>query len=48
MERELWPLLYRQLRWLARATQLKYVHHPWTVVSVLLWAAIHDRPISWA
>ena len=49
MERELWPILYRQLRWLAQATQQKYVHHhPWTVVAVLLWAAIHDRPVSWA
>jgi hypothetical protein len=49
MERELWPLLYRQLRWAARRTQQKYAHHqPWLIAAVLLWAAVHDRPVRWA
>jgi hypothetical protein len=49
MERELWPLVYRALRDTARAIAQKYVHyHPWAIAAVLLWAAIHDRPVSWA
>src|SRR5262249_25677145 len=27
----------------------KYVHfQPWVLVAVFLWAALHDRPVSWA
>jgi hypothetical protein len=49
MERELWPLLYHRLRALAKNFHQKYVHIPgWILVAVLLWAALHDRPISWA
>ena len=49
MERELWPLLYRELRAAARDFRQKYVRHqPWAVAAVLLWAARHDRPLSWA
>lgn len=49
MERELWPLLYRFLREVAADVRQKYVHHqPWVLVAVLLWAALHDRPLSWA
>jgi hypothetical protein len=49
MERELWPLLYQALRDAAAAFRQKYVHYqPWTVAAVLLWAALHDRPVSWA
>jgi hypothetical protein len=49
MERELWPLLYRALRDTAKDFHQKYVHIPgWILVAVLLWAALHDRPISWA
>jgi len=49
VERELWPILYRALRWAARRTSQKYAHHhPWVVAAVLLWAAVHDRPVSWA
>lgn len=49
MERELWPPLYRLLREVAKDFSQKYVHyHPWVVVAVLLWAALHDRPVSWA
>jgi hypothetical protein len=49
MERELWPLLYRLLREVAQDFRQKYVQiPPWTLVAVLLWAALHDRPICWA
>jgi hypothetical protein len=49
MERELWPLLYRTVRAVAADFQQKYVQIPgWVVLVTLLWAAIHDRPVSWA
>lgn len=49
MERELWPPLYRLLREVAKDFRQKYVHYqPWVLVAVLLWAALHDRPVSWA
>jgi len=49
MERELWPPLYRCLRDAARDFRQKYVQvHPWAVAAVLLWAALHDRPVRWA
>lgn len=49
MERELWPLVYRALRDAAREVSQKYVQYqPWAIAAVLLWAAIHDRPVSWA
>jgi hypothetical protein len=49
MERELWPPLYRALTQAADDFRQKYVHYqPWAVAAVLLWAALHDRPISWA
>lgn len=49
MERELWPLLYRLLQATAKDFQQKYVtYQPWALVAVLLWAALHDRPLSWA
>jgi hypothetical protein len=49
MERELWPLLYRLLREVAKDFDQKYVHiQPWILVAVMLWAALHDRPVSWA
>ena len=49
MERELWPLLYRLLGAAAREFRQKYVQYqPWAVAAVLLWAALHDRPVSWA
>lgn len=49
MERELWPLLYRIIQSLASDFSQKYVQHqPWSLVAVSLWAALHDRPISWA
>jgi Transposase DDE domain len=49
MERELRPPLYRLLQDTARDVRQKYVQHqPWVLVAVLLWAAPHDRPVSWA
>src|SRR5689334_8206605 len=49
MERELWPPLYRLLREVARDFSQKYVQdQPGVLVAVLLWAALHDRPRSWA
>src|SRR5271165_3393686 len=49
MERELWPPLYHALRTVANDFRQKYVQlQPWVLVAVLLWAALHDRPVSWA
>jgi hypothetical protein len=49
MERELWPLLYRELRATAHDFHQKYVQIPaWVLVAVSLWAALHDRTIAWA
>lgn len=49
MERELWPPLYRLLKEVAKDFSQKYVQmQPWVLVSVMLWAALHDRPVSWA
>ena len=49
MERELWPLLYRELREAANDFSQKYVRFPaWVLVAVSLWAALHDRPVAWA
>ena len=49
MERELWPILYHALRAAAREATQRAVHHqPWRIAAVLLWAALHDRPVCWA
>ncbi len=49
MERELWLPLYRLLIEMAASFHQKYVRYqPWVLVAVLLWAALHDRPIFWA
>jgi hypothetical protein len=49
MERELWKIVYTELKWVARYFDQKYVRHqPWRIAAVLLWAALHDRPVSWA
>jgi hypothetical protein len=49
MERELWPPLYRLIREVARDFSQKYVsYQPWVLVAVIAWAALHDRPRSWA
>jgi hypothetical protein len=49
MERELWPLLYRSVQLAAEGFRQKYVQIPaWAIVLTMLWAALHDRPVSWA
>jgi hypothetical protein len=49
MERELWPLLYRAVVQTARDFSQKYVQIPaWVLLLTVLWAALHDRPVSWA
>ncbi len=49
MERELWPSFYRLLQETAKDFHQKYVPiQPWVLVAVMLWAARHDRPVSWA
>jgi hypothetical protein len=49
MERELWPALYRAVQAVAKRFRQKYVSfQPWVLVAVLLWAALHDRPLAWA
>jgi hypothetical protein len=49
MERELWPLLYRVVRQVGFDFGQKYVQIPgWVLVLTMLWAALHDRPVSWA
>ena len=49
MGRELWPPLCRLLKEVAKDFSQKYVQmQPWVLVAVMLWAALHDRPVSWA
>ena len=49
MERELWPKLYLYVCVTAREVKQKYVQiQPWVIIATLLWAALHDRPVSWA
>jgi hypothetical protein len=49
MERELWPRLYHILQQAARDFRPKNCRcHPWVIAAVILWAALHDRPIMWA
>lgn len=49
MERELWPILYRTVRAVAADFTQKYVQIPgWVLLLTILWAALHDRPLSWA
>lgn len=49
MERELWPRLYRRV--MEVGTQFRLVgvsYQPHIIALVLLWAALHDRPMCWA
>jgi hypothetical protein len=49
MERELWPVLYRAVVRVGLDFDQKYVQIPgWVLVLTMLWAALHDRPVSWA
>lgn len=49
MERELWPELYRAIKHVGSLVRQKNVRYqPWVLAMVYLWAALHDRPPSWA
>jgi hypothetical protein len=49
VERELGPSFYRLLKEVAKDFPPKYVQmQPWLLVAVMLWAALHDRSVSWA
>ena len=49
MERELWPVLFGYLQATAREIRQKYVQiQPWVVVATMMWAALHNRPVTWA
>jgi hypothetical protein len=49
MERELGKVVYTKLKTVARLFHQKYVQlQAWRIAAVLLWAALHDRPVSWA
>jgi len=49
MERELWPRLYHLVMEVGQTLRLTDVtYQPHIIVLVFLWAALHDRPVSWA
>ena len=49
MECKLWPVLYRAVRKVGRQVKQKGVtYQPWVIAMVMLWAAVHDRPRTWA
>ena len=49
MERELWPRLYHLVQEVGAAVRQKGVtYQPALIVTVLLWAALHDRSVAWA
>ena len=49
MDNELWRVLYHHVREVSRGFRQKYVHIPgWILILTMLWAALHERPISWA
>ena len=48
MERELWIVLKWGLRRLPRRWPRNAVYHNNEIIAVLLWAALHNKPISWA
>jgi hypothetical protein len=49
MKRELWPRLYHLVHSAGTDVRQKSVtYQPHIIALVLLWAALHDRPMSWA
>ena len=48
MERDLWTRMMRALRRLPRTRPRNAVYTDAQVVAVLVWAALHERPVSWA
>jgi len=48
MERDIWTLIRAALRRLPRTRRRNEVYSDAQILAVLLWAALHDRPICWA
>lgn len=48
MERDIWRVIVRALRRAPRRRPPRGVYSNRDVLAVLLWAALHDRPVSWA
>ena len=50
MEGELWEILYAWVTAEAklRPRQQRVRYGDWVILLVVLWAALHDRPLSWA
>lgn len=48
MERELWRIMVAALKRIPRTRPRNAVYTDQQIVAVLLWAALHDRPVSWA
>lgn len=48
MERELWRLIVVALKRMPRRRPRNAVYTDQQILAVLLWAALHDRPVSWA
>lgn len=47
MERELWHRLYHRIQSVGGKPHQKSVQYqPWLIVMVIVWAALHDRPMS--
>lgn len=48
MERGLWKSVMQALRRVPRRSPARATYNNRQVLAVLLWAALHDRPVSWA
>lgn len=48
MEREVWRVIVSALRRVPRRRPARGVYLNREILAVLLWAALHDRPVSWA
>lgn len=49
MERELWPIISKQINRLDRRFDNTTYRHPvGRIVRIYLWAVLHDRPVYWA
>lgn len=48
MERDLWKRMVAALKALPRRRGRNCVYHNGQILAVIFWAALHDRPISWA
>lgn len=48
MERDLWKFVVRALKRVPPTRPRNAAYHDREIVAVLLWAALHSRPVSWA